>query len=115
MLKRDHKWAQKIWYMENPINDSNQLYACKDTDEERVMHSKSDNIEILINDETETLPQSLLSKYPTGLETSIKGSNFIFDCFCLLCFKCHKSCIKNRFSWLNKKQKSINTPYQQKR
>ena len=44
--------------MENPINNCNELH---------VMHSKSDNIEIMINDETdnvvEELFQSLLSRY----------------------------------------------------
>ena len=44
----------------------------KDNDEERVMHSKSDNIEIMINDEADEvnkeLFQLLLPWYQTGLE-----------------------------------------------
>ena len=35
--------------MENPIDNDNNLISFKDTDEERVMHSKSDNMEIMIN------------------------------------------------------------------
>ena len=56
----------------------------KDNDEDRVMHSKSDNIEIVINDEADKIIEklflSLLSTYQIGLETSMKGSDFIFDC-----------------------------------
>ena len=34
--------------------------------------------------------ESLLYRYQTRLETSIKNSNFIFDCIGLLYCKCHK-------------------------
>ena len=47
------------------------------------MHSKSDNIEIMICDKAdkvfEELFQSLLKRYQIGLETSMKGNDFIFD------------------------------------
>ena len=66
----------------------------KDTDEECVMHSKSDNTETMINDNAdeviEELFKSFLSRYQIGLETSIQGSNFIFDCFYLLYDRRHK-------------------------
>ena len=58
------------------------------------MHSKSYNIEILINDKadkgTEELFQFFLSRCQTGLEISMKGSEFVFDCVQLLYYKCHK-------------------------
>ena len=42
------------------------------------------NIEIMINDKVdeviEELFQSLLSSYQIGLQASMKGSDFIFDC-----------------------------------
>ena len=43
----------------------------------------------------EYLIESLLNGYQIGLETSMRGSNFIFDCVHLLCCKCHKikSCL----------------------
>ena len=48
------------------------------------MHSKSDNIEIMIFDKAdkviEELFQPLLKRYQIGLETSLKGTDFIFDC-----------------------------------
>ena len=57
------------------------------------MHSKSDNIEIMINDKAKVVEgrfQSLLSRYQIGLEASMRGSDFIFDCVYLLYNKCHK-------------------------
>ena len=74
--------------MENPFHDSNNFVSSKDNDEERVMHSKGDKIEIMINDKTdeviEELFLSLLSKYQIELETSMKGGDFVFDCVHLL-------------------------------
>ena len=47
------------------------------------MHSSSDNIKFATysdaNDGIEKLFNSLCSKYEDGLETSRKGSDFIFD------------------------------------
>ena len=58
------------------------------------MHANSDNIKITINDNTdeviEEIFQLLLSRYQIGLETSTKGSDFLFDCVHLLYYKCHK-------------------------
>ena len=34
--------------------------------------------------------QSLLSRYQTWLEKSMKGSEYVFDCFQLLYYNCHK-------------------------
>ena len=57
------------------------------------MHSKSDNIEIMISDETdeviEDLSDSLKNRYQNNLE-SMKGSAFVFDYAQLLYYKCHK-------------------------
>ena len=48
------------------------------------LHSKRDNIEIMMIDKAddviEELFQSLLCRYQIGLETSMKGSEFVFDC-----------------------------------
>ena len=53
-----------------------------DNDEDHVMHSKSDNIEIMINyqanEVTENLFDSLKNRYQINLK-SIKGSEFVFD------------------------------------
>ena len=59
------------------------------------MHSKSNYIEIMINDKAdeviEELFQSLLSRYRIGLETSMKGSDFIFDCVHLIYYLLYMS------------------------
>ena len=57
------------------------------------MDSKSDNIEIMINDEADEdikeLFDSLKNRYQNNLE-SMKGSGFVFDYVHLLYYKCHK-------------------------
>ena len=64
--------------------------SSKDKGEEQLMHSKSDNIEIMINDKAdgviEELFQSILFRYQIGSETSMTFSDFIFDCVYLLYF-----------------------------
>ena len=58
------------------------------------MHSKSDNKKAIINDKAdeviEELFESFLNRYQHNSETSIRGSNFIFDCVYLLYHKCPK-------------------------
>ena len=58
------------------------------------MHSKIDNIEIMINgkaDEViEELFDSLIKEYQNGLQKSMRLCDFIFDCVHLLYYKCHK-------------------------
>ena len=65
-----------------------------DNDEEHVMHSKSDKIKIIINDKAEKgleeLFKSLTKNYQIGLEKSMRGSDFTFDCVHLLYYKYHK-------------------------
>ena len=68
--------------------------SSKDNYEERVMHSKSDNIESMIYVSTDEvigeLFESLLNGYQIELKTSIRGSGFIIDYVYLLYYKCHK-------------------------
>ena len=57
------------------------------------MHSKTDNIKTLINNEVDELIKkvfgSLYNRYQSNLE-SMKGSEFVFDYVYLLHYKCHK-------------------------
>ena len=86
--------------------------------EECVMHSKSDNMEIMFNNkEDEVIKElfpSLLSRNQIGLETSMKGSDFILDCVHLLYYKHHKVNFKCGGSyidspdWIKKKKATIN-------
>ena len=62
--------------------------SSKDSDETHNMHTKSDNIEIMMGSEThdiiDELFESLLQKYQEGLEESMRRSEFIFDSVDLL-------------------------------
>ena len=57
------------------------------------MHSKSDNIEIMINDEVDEVIKKLFdllkNRYQNNLE-SMKGSEFVFNYVHLSNHKCHK-------------------------
>ena len=57
------------------------------------MHSKSDNIEIMINDEVDEIIEELFdllkNRHSNNLEP-MRGSEFILDYFQLLYYKCHK-------------------------
>ena len=71
----------------------NFMYS-KDNDEECVMHSKSDNRKIMINDKADEVSRklfkSLLSRHEIGLEVSLKCGGFVFDYVDLLHYKCRK-------------------------
>ena len=62
--------------------------SSKDSDETRNMHTKSDNIEIMMGSEKDDiineLFESLLQKYQEGLEESMRASEFTFDSVDLL-------------------------------
>ena len=72
---------------------ANKCISSIDNDVEPVMHSKSDHVEILINNETDEvikeLFDSLENRYQNNLE-STKGSEFVFDYVHFLNHKCHK-------------------------
>ena len=82
------------------------------------MHSKSDDIEVITddnaNDVTKEIFESLLSKYQIGLETSMRGSDSIFYSVNLLDYKCYKINFKRGGSYLDspdsikKKKATIN-------
>ena len=79
--------------------------SSKDVDEERLVHSKRDNIEFMsydnANEVVNKLFESLLSTYLIGLETSTRGSEFIFESVQLLYYKCHKINCKSGGSYLD--------------
>ena len=92
--------------------------SLKDTEEEYVMHLSRDNIKFTsyskVNDVIEKLFKLLRSKYKDGLETSTKGSDFIFDSVQLVYYKYHKVNFKCAGSfidspyWIKKKKTKIN-------
>ena len=82
------------------------------------MHTKNDNIEIMIGNKTDEiikkLFKSLLQKFQEGLEKSREGSEFIFDNVDLLYYKLHRTSINRGRSyidspeWLKNKKTTIN-------
>ena len=68
--------------------------SSKYVEEERVMHSKSNNIKFTsyndVNEVFDELFESLRSRYQGNLETIMRGSDFIFDSVQLMYYKCHK-------------------------
>ena len=87
----DHK-TQGEWkiHLTMAIN----FFSSKDSEEIRTMHSKSDNIEILISNETnesiEELFESLSQRYQKGIEEKMHGSEFGFNNVDSLYYKLHK-------------------------
>ena len=81
-LKKSDKWKTQLTIAFNVISS-------RDNDRERVMHSKNDNIEFTIYDNVdesiEKISELLLKRHRIELETSMWGSDFIFDCVHLLC------------------------------
>ena len=79
------------------------------------MHSKGGNIEFMlydnVNEVVNELFKSLLSRYQIGLETSMGGSDFIFDSVQMLYYKFHKINFKHWGSYIDspdwKKKKKI--------
>ena len=69
------------------------------------MHSKSDSIEIMIYSKADKVIQELSESFPTryqtGLEGLMKGSDFVFDCVNLLRYKCHKINLKHGGSYID--------------
>ena len=75
------------------------------------MHSKSDNIELTINDESdeiiEQLFSSLRNRYQNNLE-SMRGTEFVFDYVHLFNYKCHRINLSyiNSPDWIKSNNKS---------
>ena len=89
-----------------------------DTSEFRTMYIQSDNIKIFIGTEKDDiiseLSESLFKKYQKGLETKMKGSEFVFDSVDLLYYRLPKITLNRGRSyidypdWLKNKRAIIN-------
>ena len=77
--------------------------SSKDSDEIRIMYTKSGNTDVLMGSETSDIVkehfQSLLQKYQEGLEETMRGSEFIFDSVSLLYYHLHKISLKRGRSY----------------
>ena len=95
---------------------ANNFISSIDNDEGRVMHSKSDNIGIMIDDEANEVIKELFvplkNRYQNNYESM--NSEFVFDYITLLYYKCHKinpnrgESYKNSPDWIKNKKAIIN-------
>ena len=76
-----------------------------DANETREMHTKSDNITIMIGIETEDAINELFNtfrkRYQEGLETKMKGSSFTFERVDLLEYHLHKVSLNRGSSYID--------------
>ena len=109
-LKKSDTWKIQLTIANNFISSI-------DNDEEHVMHSKSDNIEIMMNDKADEIIEELFdsrkNRYRNNLE-SMKGSRFVFVYVQLLYYKCHKinpnrgGSNRDSPDWIKHKKATIN-------
>ena len=92
--------------------------SSKDSDDTRTMHTKSNNVEIMIGSEAdeiiEDVFESFLQKYQEGLEESMRGSEFVYDSVDVLYYNLNKVILSrggsyiNSPKWLKNKKATIN-------
>ena len=115
----------KTWVEETPSEWKIQLtmaitfISSKDSDETRTMHTKSNNIEIMMGSETdeiiEDLFESFFQKYQQGLEESMRGSEFIYGSGDTLYYNLKKVSLNRGGSyidspkWIRNKKATINS------
>ena len=90
-LKQSESWKIQVTMTINFISSKDY------NDEDRVMHSRSDNIETLsINEAIIKKPfDSLKNRYQNNLE-SMRGNEFVFNYVQLLYYKCNKKNLKQQ-------------------
>ena len=76
-----------------------------DKNETQEMHTKSDNVEIMngtgTSDAINKLINSFMKRYQEGLETKMKGSNYIFERIDLLEYHLHKISLNRGSSYID--------------
>ena len=97
--------SSDTWKIQLTIATS--FISSKDTEKQRVIHSKSNNIKFSpytdANEVDSELFETLRSKYPDNLETSMTRTDFIFDSVQLMHYKCHKVRFKQKSNNKSKK------------
>ena len=81
------------------------FFSFIDKNEIQVMHTKSDNIEIMngtdTSDAINELIDSFMKRYQEGLETEMKGSSYIFERIDLLEYHLHKISLHRGSSYID--------------
>ena len=77
----------------------------KDSDETQTMHTKSNNVEIMIGSNTDEiikdLFKSFLQKYQEGLEELMRGSEFVYDSVDVLYYNLKKVSLSRGGSYID--------------
>ena len=118
LLDMINDYKNKGEWIIQPSAEINFISSKSDSDETRIMHTKSDNLEIMIGSDTneviEDLFKSLLQRYQENLEEKMKGSEFNFDGVNALYYDLNKTSLDRGGShikserWLEEKQATIN-------
>ena len=115
----DKSWQQETsseWKIQ--LTMAINFISSKDSDKTRTMHTKSNNVEIMIGSETNAiimeLFESFLQKYQEGLEQSMRGSEFVDDSVDILYYSLNKVSLSRGGSyidspkWVKNKRATIN-------
>ena len=115
----DETWLEKTsseWKIK--LTMAINFISSKDSDETRSIHTKSDNVEIMIGSDTneiiKDLLESFLQKHQEGLEESMRGSEFVYDSVDVLYYNLNKVSLSRGESytdspkWLKNKKATIN-------
>ena len=112
----DHK-NQGEWKIQLSA-EINVISSKPDSDETRIMHTKSNNIEITIGSDTDEVIKNLfrspLQRYQENLEEKMRGSEFVFDGINLLHYDLNKISLNRAGSyikspdWIENKKAKIN-------
>ena len=106
----DHK-TRREWKIQ--LTMSINFFSSKDSDENRNLHTKSNNIEIMMGNEIDEIIEkilgSLLQNYQKGLEESMRRSKFNFDSVNLLYYHLQKISLKREGSYIDSPEWLKNT------
>ena len=79
--------------------------SSEDSDETRTIHTKSNNVEIMVGSETNEiiidLFRSFLQKYQEGLEEPMRGSEFVYYCVDVLYYNLKKVSLRRGGSYID--------------
>ena len=79
--------------------------SSKDSDETRTIHTKSNNLDIMMGSETdeiiEDLFESFLQKYQEALEESMRGTEFVYDSVDALYYNLNKVSLSRGGSYID--------------
>ena len=82
--------------------------SSKDSDETRTMHTKSNNVEIMMGRETDEIIgehfESFLKNYQEGLEESMRGSDFAYDSIDALYYNLNKVSLSRSGSYIDSRK-----------